>query len=340
MYFNEDRIKDIRKTTFRLIIILSYFIVFGCFTVPKTQPLYSNDTSPIEGIAKVHIYRPSTLWAGSAPVQVFENGESLPDLLNGSYYSFYRLPGKYEYKFKIALGYSRPFSITFLGGKEYFYKFDNRAFTMKNLFILVYPAIAKKEIAACRLAVNAVPISEQPIPSPTQPIKSTETEIVNSSITDKKPASKETESTSAKVAQPVKTTTPIGRQPIVSVLDFKVEGISVAESTLIIDMLSNAIVKTKQFIVLDRSQRQKILQEIEFSYSECSDESCQLKIGKLLAADNIVIGSIGKVGARFVVNIRMLEVETSRTVGTASEVYKSLEDLVDNCQTIASKLIE
>jgi hypothetical protein len=67
--------------------------------------------------------------------------------------------------------------------------------------------------------------------------------------------------------------------------------------------------------VIDRSQREKLLKEIQFSNQACSDVSFQLQMGKLLAVDEIFIGSIGKVRTRYVVNMKMLKVETTEAMG-------------------------
>ena len=88
-------------------------------------------------------------------------------------------------------------------------------------------------------------------------------------------------------------------KPLISVLDFRTSGISEAEVEVFVDFLSSHIIETNRFRVIDRMQRQALLKEMEFSYEDCTDESCQLEIGRLLAANQIVVGSVGRVGERF-----------------------------------------
>jgi hypothetical protein len=247
--------------------------------------------------------------------------------MSGSFFSFYLLPGEYRVvnRLKANGDYGlRMQDISIEKGKEHYYRYSVNILGGFDMTYVI-PTQALNEAAQCRLVEDAVPLSQQPKPFVARNAVPSE---------QKKSDAAETKPSPAAVAPAG------GKVPVVSVLDFKVEGISVAESALIIDMLSNAIVKTRRFVVIDRSQREKLLQEIEFSQSACSEENCQLQIGKLLAADNIVVGSIGKVGARYVFKVKLLEVETSKTMGTASEVYKSLEELVDNCQSIAARLME
>ena len=126
--------------------------------------------------------------------------------------------------------------------------------------------------------------------------------------------------------------------PLVAVMDFQVENLAASEGRLIVDLLSSALASRQVFRVLERSQRDAVLKEIEFSSSECAEESCQLKAGRLLAADRIVVGSLGRVGGRYILNAKLLQVETGEVAATAYQVYRSLDELVDGCETIAFTL--
>ena len=85
-------------------------------------------------------------------------------------------------------------------------------------------------------------------------------------------------------------------RPVVSVLNFVTSTMSEGEVNLFGDYIANHIIKTGKYRVIDRMQRNAILEEIEFSRADCADETCQLEIGRLLSASHIIVGSIGKVG--------------------------------------------
>ena len=129
------------------------------------------------------------------------------------------------------------------------------------------------------------------------------------------------------------------KRPVITVLDFKASGVSQAEVEVFIDYLSAQIVETELYRVIDRAQRELLLQEQQFSTSECSDEECLLQVGKLLAANRIVVGSLGKVGSRFLLNVKLVEVETGETVRTASEKYDSLDALIDDSARLAKEFV-
>lgn len=128
-------------------------------------------------------------------------------------------------------------------------------------------------------------------------------------------------------------------EAIVAVLDFEVSGISVSEAKIIVDYLSARVLETGQFRVIDRSQREAILDEIEFSRSDCVDTSCQLEIGKLLSANMIITGSIGLVGTKYILNIKLLRVETGEAIHSASSKYDSLDDLLEDAAFLVAALL-
>lgn len=127
-------------------------------------------------------------------------------------------------------------------------------------------------------------------------------------------------------------------KPRLAVLDFVTESLSQKEMKSTVGLLSSALFETEKYDVIDVAQRQMVLDEIEFSLSGCSDESCQLEIGKLLSAELIVVGSIDVVGERYILTCKMLETATARTVSTANGIYLTLNDLIDNLQAIADRL--
>jgi hypothetical protein len=52
------------------------------------------------------------------------------------------------------------------------------------------------------------------------------------------------------------------------------------------------------------------------------------------------VGSLGKVGQRYILNAKMLDVRTGEAVSTAYKVFGSLEELVDGTEGVAWSLIE
>jgi tetratricopeptide (TPR) repeat protein len=126
--------------------------------------------------------------------------------------------------------------------------------------------------------------------------------------------------------------------PLITVLDLRIENLDESVGNLIVDLLSSALISTKKYRVLDRSQREAVMKEIEYSHSDSVDEEYQLRLGRLLAADKIVIGSLGMIGKRYILNLKMLNVETGEAVSSSYQIFNSLEELVDGTEKIAVSL--
>ena len=118
--------------------------------------------------------------------------------------------------------------------------------------------------------------------------------------------------------------------PVLTVLDFATAGISAAEARVFTDVLSTQIVRTGAYRLIDRERRETILEEIEFSYADGADEGYQLEIGRLLAASQVLVGSIERTNDGLSVLARRLEVSTGRPLGTAAGDYPSLEAMLDD----------
>ena len=127
-------------------------------------------------------------------------------------------------------------------------------------------------------------------------------------------------------------------KPIITVLDLVTEDVSESEMNVIINRLSSALFQTEKYTVIDISQRQQILTELEFSLSGCADDSCMLEVGKMLSAEAIVVGSLGRIGSRIAVSVKMLETESGKTLSTADEIYQDIGELVDDVPALAAKI--
>ena len=65
-------------------------------------------------------------------------------------------------------------------------------------------------------------------------------------------------------------------------------------------LLETGLVNTQIFDVIEQTQITKILEAQEYSLSDCTDERCAVEFGKLLAAEQIVLGSVAKIGVLYI----------------------------------------
>ncbi|MCX7040854.1 MAG: hypothetical protein NT005_17180 [Spirochaetes bacterium] len=129
-------------------------------------------------------------------------------------------------------------------------------------------------------------------------------------------------------------------KPILSILDLRTSGVSKADADVLLDYLSSHLVESGAYTIIDRSQRETVLKEIEFSQSDCTDEACQLRIGKLLSANRIVIGSVGKLDQIYLLTLKMIEVETGKLLKAVSGKYKSMGEMISDGKDLVRRLLD
>lgn len=133
------------------------------------------------------------------------------------------------------------------------------------------------------------------------------------------------------------------KAPLVAVSDLSPRGIAVDDASIITDRLRSELVQTGKVRVLERAEMDKILKEQAFQNSGACDQSqCAVEMGKLLAVDRMMVGSIGRIGNLYTLSARILDVRTGEVLFTATQDNQGrLEDLlVQTVPAIAAKLAD
>ena len=139
----------------------------------------------------------------------------------------------------------------------------------------------------------------------------------------------------------------------IAILDLEANGVSNTEAKGLSEKIRTRIswlINTElysnsagiiEYVVVERSQMDKILDQFEIQSAVCTDVSCAIEFGKMFQADRIIIGSVNVIGKTFNVTARMIDVETAKTI-TVSEVdHKGSIDglLGSTIQDVADELI-
>ena len=100
----------------------------------------------------------------------------------------------------------------------------------------------------------------------------------------------------------------------VAVMDFEVrEGVSVGTAASLSDVFISQLAVTQEFEIVDHNRIKTILQDQEFQQSvHCSQSECIVEAGRILGLGKIFVGTVGKIGRIFSVNIQMIDVPTGR----------------------------
>lgn len=128
-------------------------------------------------------------------------------------------------------------------------------------------------------------------------------------------------------------TEPIAISPI------EAKGLLEHEIAALTDVLRSELSNIGEYNVLERGQMADILKEQGFQESgACSDASCAIEIGQLLAVKYMILGRIGKVGETYTLNIRLVDVGTGKIVKDIIEKQKGkIDNLLEESIPLAVK---
>lgn len=112
-----------------------------------------------------------------------------------------------------------------------------------------------------------------------------------------------------------------GTKPLVAVLDLQVTGgILKSEAQSLSDRLRGEMQGLKKFDIIERSQMDALLKEQDFAMSDMTEANAA-KAGKLLSVEQIVVGSIGRVGRSYTVDVRLIDVVSGRVITASQQDY-------------------
>lgn len=124
----------------------------------------------------------------------------------------------------------------------------------------------------------------------------------------------------------------------VAVMDLNAQNVSMGTGAVVSDFLRNSLFRTNEYIVLERANIDKVLKEQAFQLSGCTTTECAVEVGKLLNVKQVIVGSVGKIGDKYYLGVRVVDVETGEVVKTAEELCSTETQLANSCALIAKKL--
>jgi formylglycine-generating enzyme required for sulfatase activity/TolB-like protein len=131
-------------------------------------------------------------------------------------------------------------------------------------------------------------------------------------------------------------------KPTCAVLTFDARGgVSKDDAALLTDRFSIEMDKLGLYTLTPREKQAEVLREQKFARSDnCSATDCAIEAGRLLGAQFMIYGSVGRVGETYTVNAYLVNVETGAGVKTAGEDFpgKIDEVLKYGMAVVAAKL--
>ncbi|MFQ5964337.1 MAG: SUMF1/EgtB/PvdO family nonheme iron enzyme [Candidatus Scalinduaceae bacterium] len=117
-------------------------------------------------------------------------------------------------------------------------------------------------------------------------------------------------------------------------------GISQDEAHILTDILSVEIHKSGKFIILNRDDMKAILTEKEFETAiGCEDNICLLENVEKLAVNKIIAGSIGSVGGKYFISIRLINDSGQNEIMEKESCDCPLKELDKSIEKITYKFL-
>ncbi|MCK4643795.1 hypothetical protein KAU32_09185 [bacterium] len=128
---------------------------------------------------------------------------------------------------------------------------------------------------------------------------------------------------------------------LVAVLDFEGKNMEKSDAGIITDFVSQEMLNSGYFKVLERGAINDIMSEVNFQQSGCTSAECAVQIGKILAVKKMVVGSVSKLGKKFFITVRMVDVETSQIdLATSIGANVPLEELPGHVGRLIDQMVE
>ncbi|MBI4422990.1 MAG: hypothetical protein HY554_04655 [Elusimicrobia bacterium] len=87
------------------------------------------------------------------------------------------------------------------------------------------------------------------------------------------------------------------------------------------ELLTHHFVKRRVYTVVERTNLEKVMREQRLQVSGAVDAAGAVRVGKVLGARLLVLGSVEKVAGNYQVNARIVDAESTQVLGTAYEEF-------------------
>jgi hypothetical protein len=117
--------------------------------------------------------------------------------------------------------------------------------------------------------------------------------------------------------------------PIVAVTNIDAVDVPAFVANACREMVETALIKTGKYQVMNYANMKEVLEAQSFSLSGCTDEACAVEIGKLLSAEQIVLGTLSGIEGKMLLSLRIIDVETGKHIAAEIVNIESMDTLQD-----------
>jgi hypothetical protein len=102
---------------------------------------------------------------------------------------------------------------------------------------------------------------------------------------------------------------------LIAVLDLQPVGASEPEAQALTDRLREVLLDSGQFVLVDRSQMEAVLEEQALQQTGCTSQECAVQVGRILGVRKLVAGKVVKISEDvWLLTALLVDVETAQTL--------------------------
>jgi TolB-like protein len=127
----------------------------------------------------------------------------------------------------------------------------------------------------------------------------------------------------------------------VAVRAFLAKGVEASTASTIETAFCDALSKQSLEVVCSEDVKALFsMRQTDLGLGNCeSEEECTKQVAKISEAGKVVTGEVSKLGDQYIVSATLIDAESSKVVGRASEKTSKLEGLLDKLDGLAKKLV-
>lgn len=125
----------------------------------------------------------------------------------------------------------------------------------------------------------------------------------------------------------------------IAVMDLEPQGVSSIEAIGVSDLLRNEFISSGRFTMIERTQIDKLLKEQKIQKTGITSTEQAVEFGKILNVESVVLGSMSKIGARYHVTIRLVNVEAAEITLSNSIEVSNLDEILQPLKALVAEFI-
>ena len=119
------------------------------------------------------------------------------------------------------------------------------------------------------------------------------------------------------------------QKSILAILDFEEIGVSENMGKIAAEMIRSDFINQNNYIIVERGKIKNLLEEYKLQQSGLIDQGQAKQFGKLLGAEELLVGSVTKLDDKFFINMRFINVTTGLSHNARSIYVNKLDELLN-----------